>query len=113
MSRLVVVTALRSPDLVAAVDDLTGHLARCGFSAVPPGEPDAILVWADDRLPDDVLSGLLARAADGVPVLLGGATFEANLDRAALADAAGVVAGRSTPRHETRLRSGLTVDDVL
>jgi scyllo-inositol 2-dehydrogenase (NADP+) len=112
MSRLAVITALRSADLAAAVEDLARHLDRCGLpvtavgSGVPPRDAGAVLVWADERLPDDVVDALLARAAGGVPVLLGGATLEANLDRPVFADAAGVVVGASTPRHESRLRPG-------
>jgi len=103
MSRLAVITALRSADLAAAVDDLTGYLARCGYSVVPLQDADAVLVWADERLPDEAIADLQSRS---VPVLFGGATLEAHLDRPAMADAAGVVAGGSTPRHETRLRPG-------
>jgi scyllo-inositol 2-dehydrogenase (NADP+) len=113
MSRLAVVTALRSADLAAAVDDLTGYLAECGLPTVRMREADAILVWADDRLPDDVVAELFDRAADGVAVLLGGATLETHLDGSGLADAAGVVAARSTPRHESRLRPATADDDVI
>ncbi|MDQ1747252.1 MAG: scyllo-inositol 2-dehydrogenase [Frankiaceae bacterium] len=114
MSRLAVVTALRSPDLAAAVGDLTAYLARCGLAVDPSMSTDAdvVLVWADERLADDVVAGLLARAAGGVPVLLAGPTLEANLDHGALVDAAGVVAGRGTPTHECRLRPGPQAGEV-
>jgi scyllo-inositol 2-dehydrogenase (NADP+) len=106
MSRLAVVTALRSPDLGAAVDDLVRYLDRCGLPSASLAEADVVLVWADERLADDVVADLLARAANGVPLLLAGATLETHADRSAFADAAGVVAGRGTPRHESRLRPG-------
>jgi len=110
MSRIAVITALRSSDTAAAVDDLTDYLGRCGLPTAPLPEADAILVWADERLPDDMIATLLSR---GVPVLFGGATLETHLDRPALADAAGVVAARSTPRHEIRLRTAPAADEML
>lgn len=112
MSRVAVVTALRSPDLGAAVDDLAAYLSRCGLAPAAAAEADAVLVVADGRLADDVVTGLLARAAAGVPVLLAGATLEANVDHVALVDAAGVMPGRSTPRHECRLRPGPHAGEV-
>ena len=110
MSRLAVVTALRSADAVTAVDEMSAYLVRCGLALAQPDAADAILVWADEPLPDDVIASLLAR---GVPVLLGGATLETHLDRAALVDAAGVVAARSTPRHEIRLRPVPPADEIV
>ncbi|MDQ1684302.1 MAG: scyllo-inositol 2-dehydrogenase [Frankiaceae bacterium] len=111
MSRLAVITALRASDLGAAVDDLTAYLARCGFAVGERvADADAILVWADERLPDDVIADL---QSSSVPVLFGGATLEAHLDRPAMADAAGVVAGRATPRHEIRLRTEPGGDEII
>src|SRR4051812_36374058 len=112
MSRLAVITALQSADLAAAIDDMARHLDRCGLpvtragAAVPPPDASAVLVWADQRLPEELVAALLDGAAAGVPLLLGGPTLAANLDRPELADAAGVIAGRTTPRHESRLRPG-------
>jgi predicted dehydrogenase len=123
MSRLALVTALSAADgggsdLGDAIDGLARHLARCGLPvvpvgpAVPPPDVDAVLVWADRRLPDDLADALLDRAASGTPLLLGGPTLESNLELAGLADAAGVIAGRPTPRHELRLRSGPQAGEV-
>ena len=113
MSRIAVVTAVRSADLAAAVEGLADHLDRCGFTSGSVEAADAILVWADEPLPDDLIAGLLERAAGGAAVLLGGPTLETHRDRRALADAAGVVPGRTTPRHEIRLRPAPPADDVV
>jgi len=110
MSRIAVITALRSADMAAAVDNLADYLGRCGLSRVAPQEADAILVWADGHLPEDVIADLRSTT---VPVLFGGGTLEAHLDRPGMADAAGVIAGRPTLRHEIRLRPAAGDGDIV
>ena len=107
MTRVALVTDLTGNDLAAAVDDLAAQLERCGLSVVPlHAGVDAVLVWSDRPPAPDLLDALLARAGGGVPVLLCGPTASAYADLPAVVEAAGIVPGGLTPRHETRLRPG-------
>jgi len=85
-----------SPSLdVALVGPLLDYLRRCGVRVVDKAA-DAVLVLGD--VPPGLEPGLLAEPH---PVLLVGPGTSG-----ALADAAGIVRGRSTPLHEVRVRPG-------
>src|SRR5438270_1141683 len=107
MSRIALVTDLVSSDLGPAVESLHAYLERCGVTTAPfPSDAEAVLVWADRPPGRDLVDALLARAGAGVPVLLCGPTPVAYADLEAVTEAAGIVAGVPTPRHEIRLRPG-------
>ena len=107
MSRLALVTDLVSSDLGPAVADLHAHLARCGVATTASlADADAVAVWADRPPAPDFVDALLARAAAGIPLLLCGPTTAAYAEIDGIAEAAGIVTGRQTPVHETRLRTG-------
>lgn len=102
MSRIAVVTALRTAGLQRAVDAVVDHLRRCGLSVTTDaGDADLTLVWADHALASDVVAAL---QRGNQRVLLAGPTLAANDE--AFSDAAGLVLGPSTPVHEMRLRPG-------
>lgn len=91
-----------SPSLDAAlVAPLLAYLRRCGVQLADDA-PDAVLVLGD--VPPGLEPGLLAEPR---PVLLVGPGTSG-----ALADAAGIVRGPSTPPHEVRVRPGRDAGEV-
>jgi predicted dehydrogenase len=71
---------------------------------------DAVIVWADRPLADDLTEAL---ADPGVTAVLAGATMTDADHRRVLGEAAGLVAGASTPVHDVRLRPGRDADAGL
>lgn len=99
---------LDEPDLAAAVGRLRARLDAVGLhdrGDLGPGATgaDAVVVWADHRLPEDLVEALLAA---GVPLVLGGPTLECADPGGELAEAAGLVPGGPTARHDVRVRPG-------
>ena len=105
--------ALADPDLAAAVAALRVRLDDAGLRdvgdlgrAVPGGpaaDAEATVVWVDHPLPDETVSALLAA---GRPLVLAGDTLERADPEGALAEAAGLVPGQPTARHDIRVRPG-------
>ena len=93
--------------LLGPAPDLASYLARCGLDVVPDLTPDAdaVLVAGAADLPEPLEDRLLGLA---VPVLLLGPTAST-----AITAAAGLVPGRLTPLHETRVRPGPDVGQVM
>lgn len=95
--------------LAGAVERLRGALSAAGVrdcgDVGGPGtaQADAVVVWADRSLPDDVTAALLGT---GRPLVLAGPTLDRADPSGALADAAGVVPGAATGAHDIRVRSG-------
>ncbi|MCA1721561.1 MAG: Gfo/Idh/MocA family oxidoreductase, partial [Actinobacteria bacterium] len=85
-------------------EPLLGYLARAGWMVTEGLDGDVVLVLGATDLPHDLEDRLLAL---DVPVLVVGPTMST-----ALSDAAGVVPGRLTPLHETRVRPGPDAVDV-
>jgi len=114
MTALALLLDLREPTLAAAVDDLVAYLGRAGV-AVTPGRslpdlavrrPDAVLVLSDRGLDAGGAETATALLDAGVPLLLAGPTLAAWGGVEAITDAAGLIPGRPTPRHEIRVRPG-------
>ena len=100
MTRLSVVTPGSAP-----AAPLLDYLARAGWQPVTDLDGEAVLVLGPDALTEQQEDALLAL---GVPVLLVGPTMSA-----AVTDAAGLLPGRLTPVHETRVRPGRDAAAVM
>jgi scyllo-inositol 2-dehydrogenase (NADP+) len=102
---------LREPELAGAVGRLRRRLDGVGLRDVGDlvddprggGRADAVVVWVDHPLPEAVPE-VLTRAA--VPVVLAGPTLDRADPDGSLAEAAGLVPGSPTARHDVRLRPG-------
>jgi predicted dehydrogenase len=99
MTRVSVVSADRAP-----AAPLLDYLARAGWELTDDLAGDAVLVLGPADLSDDVEDRLLAL---DVPVLVVGPTMSS-----AVTDEAGLVPGRLTPPHETRVRPGPDAGEV-
>lgn len=98
MTRLAVLATDTAEPLLAYLKRTGCHL-QTGLAGA-----DAVLVCTADGLWSDVEDALLST---GVPVLIVGPRMST-----ALTDAAGVIPGRVTPRHEIRVRPGPDAGDV-
>jgi predicted dehydrogenase len=113
MAGVGIVNVLDDAASADAVRGVADHLAACGLPiASGVHDADAVIVWADRRLPDDVLADLLTQAAPAKPLLLAGPTLAAHGEAPAVADAAGLVPGSPTPSHPFRLRPGPDAGEV-
>ncbi len=104
MLRVALFVDLADTGLAAAVEDLAARLRSTGMSVLAgPGAADVVVVFSDREPPAGIAEALRAQAP---VVLLAGPTLAAWRDLTALVDAAGLVPGRETPVHETRLLAG-------
>jgi len=92
--------------LLGSAPALSAYLVRCGWEVQDDlgADADAVVVVDAADLPEQLEDRLLALP---VPVLLVGPTAST-----AVTDAAGLVPGRLTPPHETRVRPGPDAGDV-
>ena len=94
---------MTSVSLIGSAPALAGYLARCGLSLSDGSAGDVIVVAsAVSEVEEDRLLAL------AVPVLFLGPTAST-----AVTDAAGLVPGPLTPSHETRVRPGPDVGEVM
>src|SRR5262249_43420336 len=81
-----------------------GDLSRSGAgTGARADEAEATVVWVDRPLPERTVAALLA--ADR-PLVLAGPTLERGDPEGALAEAAGLVPGQPSGRHDIRVRPG-------
>ncbi len=118
---LALVADLLDASLAAAVEDVASFLRRCGVPVTSSAElpatggptPDAVMVFTDRR-PEagvDRQVGDLLRA--GVPLLLAGPTLDAWRGVEAVTEAAGLLPGATTRRHEVRVRMGPDAGELV
>jgi scyllo-inositol 2-dehydrogenase (NADP+) len=94
------------PALAGAVDRLRSRLVDDGWADGGDGltsESAPVLVWADSTLDDADVEALLHHPG---PVVLAGPTLERADRDGRLAEAAGLLTGATTARHDLRLRPG-------
>ncbi len=117
MPRVAWIVRLRSQLLTAAVTAAREQLTAGGLldagevrTAADLRTADVVLVWADQPLPDDLVSALVDPS---VRVLLAGPTITDADGGGLLAEAAGLAWGAWTPVHDLRLRVGADAVDAL
>ena len=120
MTSLHLALDLAVPAHRSAAGDLVAWLRRAGHSvtvadglaAVRATDASVVLTLVDRPFDDDAEDALLAVAGRGVAVLLAGPTLVAAHSATALSDATGVVAHRTLPAHEVRVRPGPDADNL-
>ena len=107
MAGVGVVSVLGDDAAAEAVRGVVEHLSACGLPvAADIRTADAVIVWADHALPDELLAELLDATGPARPLLLAGPTLAVHGEAPSVADAAGLVPGAPTPIHPFRLRPG-------